>query len=390
MTRAPVVALPLIALSSLVSVAFGTLFYSFSVLITEEAAGSVFSTSALSVAWSGSIVVGGGLAYLIGRRIDRHGVRGIMTAGSVLGAAGLALVGAAAEPWQVIGASWLLVGPAGAMTFYEPAFVAVDRWFGDAGRLRSIAVLTVVGGLAGPVFLPVTSLLVEALGWRWAAAVLGGILLVTGAAAPLGFRRDETPRARDVVAVRVRHLIVDPRFTRFTAASVLTFAAMQAVLLHRIAVFEESGFAITTVALWAAAAGLLSLPGRYAAPVLSDRARPVRLNAAANVALAIAVGLAISATAAWQMAGHFVIFGLAFGALLPLRAVVMGSWYSGPGYGSVMGLQWSIVATSAALGPLAVGVGRDAAGSYGIPLAFVAAGLLAAAFLGMLAEAPRS
>ncbi len=390
MTRAPVASLPLVALSSLVSVAFGTLFYAFSVLITDRAAGSVFSTSVLSVAWSGSIVVGGGLAYLIGRRIDRHGVRGIMTAGSVLGAVGLGLVGAAAEPWQVIGASWFLIGPAGAMTFYEPAFVAVDRWFGDAGRLRSLAVLTVVGGLAGPVFLPVTSLLVEALGWRRAAAALGGILLLTGAAARLGFPRDEAPSSRSAGGVGIRRLIVDRRFTRFTAASVLTFAAMQAVLLHRIAVFEESGFAITTVALWAAVAGLLSLPGRYAAPLVSGRVRPVRLNAAANAALAVAVALAIAATAPWRMMGHFVVFGVAFGALLPLRAVVMGSWYSGPGYGSVMGLQWSIIATSAALGPLAVGVGRDATGSYGIPLAFVAGGLLAAAALGMLAEAPRS
>ena len=60
------------------------------------------------------------------------------------------------------------------------------------------------------------------------------------------------------------------------------------------------------------------------------------------------------------MIAHFALFGMAFGALLPLRALVMGSWYSGPTFGRIMGFQWTGVVLVAAFGPIAVGVIRDA------------------------------
>ncbi len=61
---------------------------------------------------------------------------------------------------------------------------------------------------------------------------------------------------------------------------------------------------------------------------------------------------------------HFVGFGITFGAMLPIRAVVMAQWFSGPGYGQVMGTQWSIAAISGALMPALAGVVRDRAGDY--------------------------
>jgi hypothetical protein len=119
----------LAALSATVSVAFGSLLYAFSVLVTDRAAGSDFSTGVLSAAYGGTVLVGGGLAFAVGRVVDARGVRLVMGAGSVVGAAGLVGLSASTSDWQVLAASWLLIGPAGAMTFYEPAFVAVDQWF---------------------------------------------------------------------------------------------------------------------------------------------------------------------------------------------------------------------------------------------------------------------
>ena len=375
----------MIGLSALVTVAFGTLFYAFSVLITDEAAGAEFSITVLSVAWSGSVLVGGAVAFLIGRHADRRGVRGIMAAGAVIGATGLALVAAAHEPWHVIVASWVFIGAGGAMTFYEPAFVAIDQWFDADGRIRSLAMLTVIGGLAGPIFLPLTSILVSELGWRTTAYVLGLVLLVTGlATTALLFPEHAQVRVASSgpgPEVSLFTLLKDRRFAYFTAATLLGFAALQAIIFHRIALFEEAGFDVTTVAVWASAAGLLSLPARYAAPYMSRYVTPVLLTAAAFSVLTVAAVFAAVSDANWHMGAHFVVFGVAFGALLPLRAVVMSNWFSGPGYGRIMGVQWTIVATSAAAGPLLVGIVRDAAGSYTVPLAAVAATLAIAAML---------
>jgi MFS family permease len=375
----------MIALSVLVMVAFGTLFYAYSIFITQEAAGAEYSISLLSVAWTGAVLVGGGFAFVVGRTADRRGVRGIMGIGTLVGAAGLVLLAASQTGWQLVLVSWLLIGPAGAMTFYEPAFIAVDQWFGLAGSTRSLAMLTVIGGLAGPIFIPLTGFLTVNVGWRWAAVTLAAALAVTGLVATvlvfpshMGEKHDHhgTPANS-----RVTDLLRDRRFALFTAATLLTFMAVQAMIFHRIAVFEQAGFAITVVVWWAAIAGLLSLPGRLMAPYLSNRIRPVLVAAAVTLIMGGATVLAAIAVVPWQMGAHFIVFGLAFGAATPMRAVVMSRWYSGPRYGRIMGTQWTIVATFAAAGPLIVGLLRDGSGSYVVPITLTAALFVVAAAL---------
>jgi len=381
--------LPIAALSVLVMVAFGTLFYAYSIFITEEAAGAEYSISLLSLAWTGAVLVGGGFAFVVGRRADRHGVRGIMGLGTVVGATGLVLLAASQTGWQLVLVSWLLIGPAGAMTFYEPAFIAVDQWFGLAGSTKALVTLTLIGGLAGPIFIPLAGIMTVALGWRWAAVVLAAVLLVTGLAVTVFFfptptRKEHGHDAR--VGTGLGALFGDRRFALFTVASLLAFAAVQAVILHRIAIFEQAGFAITVVAWWAAVAGLMSLPGRWIAPYLSRRIRPVLVSAAVTLLMAGAVAVAAVAAMQWQMAMHFIVFGIAFGAATPMRAVVMSRWYSGPQYGRIMDTQWTIVATLAAAGPLMVGLLRDGTGAYAIPITLTAGVLVVAAVLTALAE----
>ncbi len=371
-------------LSASVAVAFGTLLYAFSVLITEEAAGADFSTTTLSVAYGGAILIGGLLAIPVGRRADRRGVRGLVGTGAALGGAGLALLSVAQQPWQVVAASWAFVGPAGAMTFYEPAFVAVDQWFGSRQRARALALLTVVGGLAGPVFIPLTTGLVAAFGWRTAAVTLGSVLAVTGIATAATALPPSTPELRgppDVAVPAVGTLMRSTRFLLYSAGILLMFGSMQAVLFHRIAAFEESGWSVAVISFWAAMSGLLGFSGRFAAPFLADRFGSLRVNWAVMAAVTATVSLMIEAAATWQMVLHFALFGPAFGALLPLRAAVMSEWYSGPRYGRIMGLQWTFVSLAGAAGPAGVGILRDLSGGYLAPLAVIVAALALATAL---------
>ena len=92
------------------------------------------------------------------------------------------------------------------------------------------------------------------------------------------------------------------------------------------------------VAVWAAVASALSLPGRGVAPFLAQRFGATRVQALVTLLLAAATVLMVSGRTGWEMAGHFAVFGLAFGAVLPLRAMAMAGWYSGPEYGRTMGV----------------------------------------------------
>ena len=378
----------MLPLSLTTMVAFGVLFYGFSVYLTDEAAGSEFSTAILSIAWGGAILIGGLTAYPVGRYADRSGIRWIIGVGSLTGWAGLMLFSAASDEWQVIAISWLLIGPAGAMTFYEPAFVAVDQWFVPDRRPTALAILMVIGGLAGALFIPGTERLVALLDWRNAARVSAFLLLAVGVATAawvLPSGRRDARRLLGAVPARLGW-IRERRFVLFTVALVLLFGSLQAVLFHRLARFEESGFAVALVASWAGIAALLSLPGRSVAPFLGGRFRPTSVLAFFILLTAISTALAIEGSSLFQLVGHFALFGVAFGATIPLRAMVMSSWYSGRRYGEIMGAQWMLVAVVGATFPAGVGVMRDAVGTYSPPMALITILLVFSAGLTVMSE----
>jgi MFS family permease len=362
------------ALAAFVFVAFGVQLYSMSVMLTEEAAGGVFSISVLSAAFGGSVVIAGLLAPRVGRWADDHSVRGLMAVGSILGASGLLIMASTDSSVVVVAAFWLLLGPAQAMTLYEPALVAVGIWVGNHHRNKAISLLLLIGGFAGPVFLPLSGFSVEAIGWRQTVVWLSLLLLATGVVVSLFLVPKVKPithRTEPLPKVKWARFLHDRRLTFVTIAVVLLFASMSSMLFHRVAVFEEQGFDVGQVALLAGVSGLLTFPGRFFAPRMSNYLRPTTLFTLSSIGLVGSMVLAIVGSPAWVMVAHFVFFGIFFGFSLPMRAVIMNDWYAGHDYGSVMGKQWAIAAVAGGLAPWLVGVVRDATGSYAWPLVFV-------------------
>ena len=138
---------------------------------------------------------------------------------------------------------------------------------------------------------------------------------------------------------------------------------------------------MATASAGAAVASLLSFPGRFAAPFMARALGGLRIQFVALLLLAGSALVAVDGSETWQLVAHFALFGFAFGAMLPIRASIMGSWYSGPEYGSIMGTQWMVAAVAGAAGPAAAGALRDLTGGYALPMTLVAAGLLTAAAL---------
>jgi MFS family permease len=368
-----------------VMMAFGVILYGFSIFVTDSAAGADFSKTVLSVAYGGSVVVGGLLAIPIGMWADRRGVRRIIALGGSSAAAGMVVFAASREPWHVIAAWWLLIGPASAMLFYEVAFVALDQWSVPTDTPRALGLVTLIGGLAGIIFIPGTEWLVASIEWRPTAATLGAMVAVTAwLTAAVALRGVPTPLG---TASAMRHrvlrnrLLGDKRFLIHTAAMALVFFAVQGLFAHRVAVFDEKGFDLGTVAIWGAIASALSLPGRWIAPLMATRTKASNVQAATTVLLAAGTILMLDGSEGWQLAGHFIVFGLAFGAFLPLRAMTMSEWFSGSSYGATMGSQWTVVTIIGAVGPVAAGFLRDTTGEYTPAMGALAAALALASAL---------
>jgi MFS family permease len=369
-----------------VSVAYGALYYGFAVLITEPAAGGEFSRTLLSLAYGGAVISGGAVAIPVGRIADRRGVRALMACGCVLVAGGLVLFSLAQAAWQVLAAWWLVLGPATALAFYEPAYVAIQQAFAPERRARAIGTLTLAAGLSGPVFTPATGALVDELGWRAATRVLAVVALCVVPAALAWLRTQPAPAARER-----RRLDLAPfrraRLLLFTVGAVLAYGAVEAIVIHRVARFQELGFALSTVALWAGISGLLTLPGRFLLPLLARRVRATFLLAGVIGVIAVSAALMVTGDSYAQMVVSFALFGVVFGAALPLRAIVMGVWTATEVFGAVMGVLAAFIALGRATVPTVTGALHDLADGYAGAMAMLTVMLAAAAVLVIASQA---
>ena len=377
-----------VSLSGLVAVAYGTQLYALSVMVTGKAAGGDFSISLLSAGFGGAAIVAGLSAPLVGRIADRHSVRGLIGFGALLSGSAFGLLAVATAGWHVILVFWFLLGPATAMTGYEPAYVAIGQWVSALDRNRAIALVSVVGGLAGPIFIPLTGWMVITIGWRAASGVLGMTMVVAGGLGAFFFLPKGGPRTETVsVASTVpwRRFFEDRRLFAFSAAVLVSFGVLSTVFLHRVALFEEAGFDVRYVAFLAGMSSLFTFPGRWLAPRMAEKVSAISIFVWACAGLAGVMLFAVAAKPAWVMWAFFVLFGLFFGALLPMRAVIMNEWYAGEDFGLLMGKQWSLAALAGGVMPWVGGVLRDALGDYTVSMLIVVVGMAAAAVLGIVA-----
>jgi MFS family permease len=152
------------------------LYYAFPVALAAIAADTGWSENAATKAFSTGLLVSAVAGIPVGRLLDRHGPRPVMTAGSVVAVPALVLVALAPTP-AVFFAGWILAGLAMAAVFYPAAFAALTRWYGP-DRVRALTVLTLAGGLASTVFAPATAPLLQQHSWRVTYLALAAALAV--------------------------------------------------------------------------------------------------------------------------------------------------------------------------------------------------------------------
>src|SRR5438270_3143745 len=152
-------------------VSYGISQYLFGVLVVPIQHDLGWSRATISGAYSLGLVVAGVLGLGVGRLVDRYGARQLMSVGSVLGAASLVGLSRMTSVWQLYLLWAGCLGLAMALTLYPVTFVVVANWF-QRRRGTALAVLTVVGGLSSPIYIPLAGLLVARLGWRQALLVL--------------------------------------------------------------------------------------------------------------------------------------------------------------------------------------------------------------------------
>jgi MFS family permease len=300
--------------------------------------------------WSGALVYGGfSLALItmgvaspsVGRAIDRHGGRTIMTAGSVLIAAGCLLL-AAATNLVVFYAAWLVLGVAMRMSLYDAAFATLVRIAGSQAR-RPISQITLLGGLASTALWPVGAWLAQAFGWRGALVCYAAIALATvplHLAIPTG-RFDASEPGADRPAIRP--LATTPREQALAAGLFALSMTLGAILnaamsAHMIALLNGLGMGFA-VAVWASSLrGIGQSLARLCEILTGSRLTPLALGALATaiIPLGFLFGLSAGASSAAGLAFAF-LYGAGFGLVTIARGAQPLVLFDPSSYGTISG-----------------------------------------------------
>ena len=355
-------------------VSWGSFYYAFPLIAPPMGQELGLSKPEIYGAATFGLVIGSLANYPVGSAIDRGHGRTLMAAGSVMG--GLLMFG-----WAGISNLWSLyllfagIGLVQAMTLYEPAFAVVARRYGEKSR-GGITALTLWGGFASTVFVPLTQWLLDTMEWREALIALGAINLVLCVALHLAVidpRADSPARAAAsgddgtrVLSGReaVRWALTKPAYWALLVSFTVYYGTFSAMTYHLYPMLLEHGFDTTTVVGGIAIIGPAQVAGRIAIWAFA-RNRSVRVIGLATTVL-FPVGLLLLFLPAnfAALALFAVVYGAANGIITIVRGIAVPEMITRDAYGALNGFLVAPGTAARALGPVTGALLWAAAGSY--------------------------
>jgi MFS family permease len=121
------------------------------------------------------LVVMAMLSWPLGTLFEQRGARPIMTLGSLIGSAGLLIMGLATGPVAYL-LAWIFLGLGGACMLTTPAQIAVTEIAGEQAR-KALSILILAGGLTSTIIWPLTGLLQAQWGWRATTVLYAALML---------------------------------------------------------------------------------------------------------------------------------------------------------------------------------------------------------------------
>jgi MFS family permease len=312
-------------------------------------------------------------AFAWGALSDRFGTRAVVLAGGVLLGLGLVTASRAATLTQFQLLFGVVVGLA-AGSFYTPMMASTTRWF---TQHRSLAVALVSAGLSvgAAIMGPLVRWLVTAHDWRFAMLVIGDVVWLV--IIPAALLLKEPPASATAAAVgapggagadarelTVGQAVRTPQFAAIALAYFFCCAAHSGPIFHMVTNAIDHGVTAMVAATVLSAASLASLSGKILCGLVADRVGAKRT---------LVVGLAVQAAAVSlylftrELAGFYAVallFGFAYGGVMPLYAILVREYFGARIMGAVFGAVAFTSTMGMALGPWAGGWLYDSFGGY--------------------------
>ncbi|MFZ5676944.1 MAG: MFS transporter [Pseudomonadota bacterium] len=360
----------IVALGALMTcVAIGAMF-SLAVFLEPMSETSGWSRAGILSAMTIDFLVMGVAGFAWGAASDRFGPRIVVLAGAILLGAGLVLASLATSLIAFQLSYGVIVGLA-AGAFFAPMIAAVTGWF-ETQRGLAVSLVSAGMGVAPLTVSPFAGWLISTYDWRTAMAVIGigaWILLIPAA---LFVRRaphsDSAPAAADTASGGAGNslgkALASPQFIVLAGTFFLCCAAHSGPIFHMMSYAMLCGMSTLAAVSIYSVEGLAGLGGRLLLGVLADRfgVKLILVLGLFIQSLAIAAYLVVSQLGEFYLLA--IVFGTAYGGVMPLYAVLAREYFGQQIMGAVFGAATMMSSLGMALGPLGGGWIFDTFGDY--------------------------
>ena len=350
-------------------VAMGAMF-SLAVFLQPMSETTGWSRTGISGAMALDFLAMGFAAFGWGALTDRFGPRLVVLAGAVLLTLGLALSSRATTLLEFQIVYGVIVGVAAGANI-APMRATTTGWF-EKNRSLAVSMVSAGMGMAPMTISPFASWLISTYDWRTAQlsiAILAGVLLIP--AAFLVRRAPAVAGAAPGLAVAgdsgitAGQALRSPQFIVLAATYFACCAMHSGPIFHTVSYAMACGIPPLAAVTIYGVEGLAGLGGRVVFGLSGDRfgAKPV-----------LVIGLMIQALAAGtyfftRQLGEFyavaVVFGMAYGGVMPLYSVIAREYFPMRIMGTMIGGASLVASLGMALGPALGGWIFDQFGTYG-------------------------
>lgn len=403
-----------IAGTLLYALGIGSVFYGFSTFYNPMISEFGWSSTATSGAYSLSRLEGGVEGPVIGWLIDKFGARKLAFIGVILAGIGffaLLLVNSNVLTLYLIFGLLLSIGFE--TGFFHATTTAVGNWF-VRRRSQALSYVTSGGGVGGAILVPLMAWLITQVGWRPTAVIIGAMMLALGL--PLvyllrsrpedkGLLPDGDPPATasvDAAAPLPASAQREIDFTLSEALHTSTFwiyvAAMSfratilsSLVVHEIPHLKNVGFEYQAAANALGSMILISVAGRLVFGWLGDRIQKRFLLLISCLFQAAGIWILIHAQAPnlAVVYAFVVVYGIGYGAAIPLTIALRGELFGRKAFASVGGITTFVTAIGSVGAPVLAGYVFDVTHSYTTAFYLFIVLIVIAGFIFLLVRRPK-
>jgi MFS family permease len=336
----------------------------------------------------------------VGHLLDRYGPKPIMVAAVLLMGSGYLLLSQVNSYATFLIVYLGVISLAHAGGFMHGPMVLINTWF-IRHRARAITFSSAAFGLGGVLIAPVLSIIVQAWGWRWGAAVAGVLFLMIGLPLCLTIRRspesmglrpdgDEPAGSargkhgaeqttKSEVEVTAAEALRSFAFWGSVLAAGIRNASYHAISVHFVPFMVWKGLSQSQAAFLLGTYAFLGMALTLILGWFADKTNKPRLTAFILFAASAAMFLPIVGSSLWSLS-LFTIFFAAVETTFPLGWAVVGDLFGRKHYAKIRGYMTFFYTWGGVLGPVIAGAIFDRWKTYepllwSLIVVFVVAGL---------------